>query len=170
MAGALIFSYNLAQDGTELLNLVDSFVENGNEGNQVAINASADITANPDPVLIQFTLTYPVQASKSSVQRVLYRQSQTLSSSMGYTQPGSAAATTTLTAKILIQIDGDSAHNNTTSLTLAFGASGSDILGLAVTEFRDGISILRNNITIYGNYIETNEEGTSTKRAMSDID
>ncbi|MDY6794817.1 MAG: NosD domain-containing protein [Actinomycetota bacterium] len=80
----------------------------------------------------------------------------------GYSQPGSARATATTPATILIELDGSSAGASVGGLYFWYDTEGSTVSGLAIHSWnRDGIYVLgTGGVTIEGNYIGTDAGGT----------
>lgn len=75
----------------------------------------------------------------------------------GYSQPGSAAATSSSAAAVMIELDGSNVSGN--GLSIAGGSS--TVRGLAVNRFGIGISLFSNNSNqIVGTYIGTDVTGS----------
>lgn len=75
----------------------------------------------------------------------------------GYSQPGSAVATNTAPANLLIALDGD----DTLDIGLVIAASNSKVKGLAIYSFTDtGIEIAAGGARIEGNHVGTDAAGT----------
>jgi len=82
----------------------------------------------------------------------------------GFTQPGSSANTLTTgdNAVLTIELNGASAGNGGSGLTLGANATASIVRGLVINRFAgNGILIQSNGNTIAGNFIGTNATGTS---------
>jgi hypothetical protein len=81
----------------------------------------------------------------------------------GYTQPGASPRTGSSAAVLKIQLNGASAGQTFTGLTLEDGADGTMLRGLVVQRFFQGIIINARNTVVEGNYIGTNASGDSAQ-------
>jgi hypothetical protein len=77
----------------------------------------------------------------------------------GYTQPGASPRTGSSAAVLKIQLNGASAGQSFTGLSVENGASGMKVRGLAIQRFHQGIVINAQNAVVEGNYIGTNAAG-----------
>lgn len=85
----------------------------------------------------------------------------------GYSQddatPNTAVSPNPLNGKLLIELDGNNDSNNSDGLFFGAGSEGSQVRGLIINSFYNGIQMFASNITIQGNYIGTDATGLVDK-------